>query len=284
MRATGEPSTTPCWAGGDSVVPDGTRFVARLDNALSTTNAREGDRWTMTAQSPSQYQGAVIEGFVSSVNASGRPAGSSDMTLNLQSIRLRNGGTYQFDGVIDSIRTPDGETISVDREGTVDNRDGRDDGRTEDTLERGAIGAALGALIGAVAGGGKGRGHWRGDRRGRGGWQRHCRRARPARSAARHGGGDHLRQPVESARDPNRAALTPDFVRRLLMWNKDERDGKIDQAKGRVKQAVGDLTKDKDLKAEGRVDEAKGQVQEAVGEIRRKAGEAIKKVGDTVKR
>ena len=26
------------------------------------------------------------------------------------------------------------------------------------------------------------------------------------------------------------------------MWNKNERDGKIDQAKGRVKQAVGDLT------------------------------------------
>ena len=68
------------------------------------------------------------------------------------------------------------------------------------------------------------------------------------------------------------------------MWNKDERDGKIDQAKGRVKQAVGDLTKDKDLKDEGRADEAKGKVKEAVGEIRRKAGEAIEEVGKTVKR
>lgn len=35
------------------------------------------------------------------------------------------------------------------------------------------------------------------------------------------------------------------------MWNQNERDGKIDQAKGKVKQAVGDLIQDDDLKSEG---------------------------------
>lgn len=45
------------------------------------------------------------------------------------------------------------------------------------------------------------------------------------------------------------------------MWNKNERDGKIDRAKGKIEQAVGDLTHDDDLKAEGRVDEAAGKVQ-----------------------
>jgi len=40
------------------------------------------------------------------------------------------------------------------------------------------------------------------------------------------------------------------------MWNKHERDGKFDQAKGRAKQAVGDLTGNKTLKAEGQMDEA----------------------------
>ena len=45
------------------------------------------------------------------------------------------------------------------------------------------------------------------------------------------------------------------------MWNKNERDGKIDPAKGKVKQAVGDLTHDDDLKAEGQVDEAVGKVE-----------------------
>ena len=59
------------------------------------------------------------------------------------------------------------------------------------------------------------------------------------------------------------------------MWNKNERDGKIDQAKGRAKQAFGTLTHNEDLKAEGHVDEAIGKVEAAVGQARRKGGEAI---------
>jgi uncharacterized protein YjbJ (UPF0337 family) len=68
------------------------------------------------------------------------------------------------------------------------------------------------------------------------------------------------------------------------MWNKDERNGKADQAKGRVKQAVGDLTGNKDLKAEGRVDEASGKVQAAVGHVRRETGKAIEAVAAAVKK
>jgi hypothetical protein len=138
---------------GALAVPDGTRFMARLDNDLRTTDAREGDRWTMTAVSPSQYAGAIVQGYVSSVNAPGRPAGSTDMSLYLESIRFRNGDSSPFEGVIESIRAPNGDAIRVDRDGTVENGDGS---RTRQAVERGAIGAVLGGLIGAVAGGGKG--------------------------------------------------------------------------------------------------------------------------------
>lgn len=68
------------------------------------------------------------------------------------------------------------------------------------------------------------------------------------------------------------------------MWNKNERDGKIDQAKGRAKQAIGDLTGNKTMKAEGRMDEAGGKVEEAVGQLKRKAAETIEKIGEAVKR
>lgn len=68
------------------------------------------------------------------------------------------------------------------------------------------------------------------------------------------------------------------------MWNKNERDGKIDQAKGRAKQAVGDLTGNKDLKAEGQVDEAGGKVEEAAGQIQRKTVAAVDKLSKAVKR
>ena len=138
--------------GRDFLVPNGTELMATLDDALSTDTAREGDRVTMTARSPSRYEGAVISGVVSSVNASGRVRGRADMTLDLQSIRVRNGGTYPFGGVIEHVRTPGGESIRVDTAGTVEDNNSQ----TTKTVQRSAIGAALGAVIGAISGGGKG--------------------------------------------------------------------------------------------------------------------------------
>lgn len=44
-------------------------------------------------------------------------------------------------------------------------------------------------------------------------------------------------------------------------------DGALDDAKGRVKQAAGDLTDDQDLKNEGAVDKASGAVKDKVGDV-----------------
>jgi hypothetical protein len=76
------------------------------------------------------------------------------MTLFVESIRFRNGDASPFDGVIESMRTPNGDTIRVDRDGVTDAFGGGS--RTRQAVERGALGATLGALIGAIAGGGKG--------------------------------------------------------------------------------------------------------------------------------
>ena len=43
--------------------------------------------------------------------------------------------------------------------------------------------------------------------------------------------------------------------------------GAIDEAKGKGKEAVGDLTDDGKLKNEGRIDEVKGKVKDAVDRI-----------------
>ena len=66
--------------------------------------------------------------------------------------------------------------------------------------------------------------------------------------------------------------------------NKDELDGKMDQVKGKVKQAAGDLTDNDRLHDEGVADEAAGEVQEGFGRGRRKVGEAVKDLGDRLKR
>ena len=66
--------------------------------------------------------------------------------------------------------------------------------------------------------------------------------------------------------------------------NRDELEGKAEQAKGKVKKAVGDLTDNERLHNEGAADEAAGDVQEGFGRARRKVGEAIEDIGENIKR
>jgi uncharacterized protein YjbJ (UPF0337 family) len=66
--------------------------------------------------------------------------------------------------------------------------------------------------------------------------------------------------------------------------NRDELDGKVDQVKGKVKQATGDLTDNEQLHDEGVADEAAGNVQEGFGRGRRKVGEAVEDLGEKLKR
>lgn len=65
----------------------------------------------------------------------------------------------------------------------------------------------------------------------------------------------------------------------------DVKEGKImsgnfDQAKGKTKQAMGDLTGDKDLKNEGRADENAGKVKEFVEDTKDNVEDAVDKVKD----
>ena len=68
------------------------------------------------------------------------------------------------------------------------------------------------------------------------------------------------------------------------MQNKDEAAGKVEQFKGKVKQAVGNATGNADLHDEGVADDAGGEVREGVGTVKRKVGEAVKDLGDAIKR
>jgi hypothetical protein len=137
-------------ATGSFVIPNGTELVGVLNNDLSTQNVREGERFTMTVRS-GQYDGATIEGSVVSVNRGGRVTGRSEMVLDFDTIRLRDGRSYRFAGILESVRTTNGDVVRVDNEGAV-----RDSDQTNKTVTRTAIGTAVGAIIGAIAGGGKG--------------------------------------------------------------------------------------------------------------------------------
>ena len=49
-----------------------------------------------------------------------------------------------------------------------------------------------------------------------------------------------------------------------------------DEATGRVKEAAGDLTGDKDLQREGKVDQASGKAKDAIDDASEKAKDALK--------
>ena len=132
-------------------VAEGTRLIATLDTPLDTRTSRGGDRFTMTVRSPRQFEGARIDGVISRVNPEQQSNNLADMIVMFETIRFRDGQSSEFRAVLDTVRTPDGDTLRVDAEGGM-----RDGGTTDTRVEHGAIGAALGAIIGAVAGGGKG--------------------------------------------------------------------------------------------------------------------------------
>jgi hypothetical protein len=135
---------------GTFVVPNGTRVIAVLNEDLSTQRQGVNERFTLTVREPYQYRNAIIEGHLTGVDRGGRISGRSQMTLDFDRIRMSNGVTYEFAGVLQSVMAND-EAIRVDNEGTLE-----EESRTSTTLQRTAIGTAIGALVGAVAGGGKG--------------------------------------------------------------------------------------------------------------------------------
>ena len=58
----------------------------------------------------------------------------------------------------------------------------------------------------------------------------------------------------------------------------------VDQAKGKIKQAAGDLTDDKDLRKEGQRDEQAGKVKEVLHDAKEKLDDAVDAVKDKLKK
>jgi uncharacterized protein YjbJ (UPF0337 family) len=68
------------------------------------------------------------------------------------------------------------------------------------------------------------------------------------------------------------------------MPNRDEVEGRVENIKGRFKEAAGALTGNRDLEKEGADQRAGGSVQEGLGRARRKVGEAIEEIGEDLKK
>ena len=139
-------------------VEAGQTFRVRINQELSSENARIGDRFTNTVVDPVYAGGGVevipagstITGRVTSVTrAQRRKAGT--IAVSFISVQLPNGTSRAINGSLTNL--PESSGGRGDNESTVSGRS---------TTKRNAVfiggGAATGALIGAIAGGGKGAG------------------------------------------------------------------------------------------------------------------------------
>lgn len=136
---------------GQFIVPNGTIITGLLENYITTKVSQNNDRFKMRVQGPTQFRGAVVQGYLTGVNRSGKVTGRPSMTLNFETITMPNGQTYDFAGFLQSITDPQGKSVKVDAEGNA-----QGDNQSRTTAIRGGVGAGIGAVIGAIAGGGKG--------------------------------------------------------------------------------------------------------------------------------
>ena len=123
----------------------------RMNEEISSGNARIGDRFTTTVVDPVYSggvevipSGSIITGRVTSVDRASRKSKAGTMGVSFISVQLPSGMTRAINGSLADIS---GESVNSDNEGTVSGRS---------STKRNAVfiggGAATGALIGAIAG------------------------------------------------------------------------------------------------------------------------------------
>ena len=69
----------------------------------------------------------------------------------------------------------------------------------------------------------------------------------------------------------------------MRMPNRTEMKGKINQAKGAVKEKVGHAVGNREMEKDGAATRSRGSRQETVGAARRKVGDAVKSLGKTIR-
>ncbi len=131
-------------------IPTGTEMKIRLENEIDTKESKDGDRFTATVLSPSNYADATVEGHIAKIEKSGKLKGKTELSLAFDRIRLKNGESAAMDAQVVKVYGED-SAKEVDEEGNV-----KSGSKGKTTAVRTGGGAALGAIVGGIAGGGKG--------------------------------------------------------------------------------------------------------------------------------
>ncbi len=155
--ARAQQTPAPANRGISSSVPSGTRFLARLDDELSTRKHKVNKKFKARTLEPLQTvdgsvvpPGAEIRGHISRIEPAGL-TGRARLWLTFDEIKTPGG---KIPIVADVVSVPGNYSVKPgeSKEGEIEARTSK--GRRE--VEAAAAGAAIGAVIGATTHGGKG--------------------------------------------------------------------------------------------------------------------------------
>ncbi|HEV7701531.1 MAG TPA: hypothetical protein VGO43_14975 [Pyrinomonadaceae bacterium] len=131
------------------VIPRDTELILELQNDLSTERSREGEKFTAKVVSPSELNGAIVEGRVSKITQPGRIKRRSELSLTFDRILLSDQRWSNLSGTLIEVMPVKGDNIKrVDVEGTAI---GQSSLKSDAMKVGGATGAGL--VTGAVIGG-----------------------------------------------------------------------------------------------------------------------------------
>ena len=135
------------------VIPRDTIMRVELMSNLSTDASQKGDRFQAKVLEPQEYEGAMIEGQVTSVRRPGRAKGTAELQLSFDEIRLSDGRSAKMSAqVIEVLQTGTSQGVGkVDSEGGVKGKDS-----SKSDIKKVGAATGVGAVIGAIFGGGTG--------------------------------------------------------------------------------------------------------------------------------
>ena len=137
---------------GTLAIPRDTIMRIELLSNLSTNASQKGDRFQARVIEPKEFDGATIEGHVTSVKRPGRAKSTAELQLSFDEIRMADGRSSRLSAQVIEVIPSNGQGVGkVDSEGGVQGK-----GSTKNDVEKVGAAAGIGAVIGAIAGGGVG--------------------------------------------------------------------------------------------------------------------------------
>ena len=150
VMTTSADNVNPTFSGESVIsIPTDTELIVELLEDINTDRNREGDRFQARIISPTELNGAIIEGRISKIQRPGRIKRRAEMLLSFDRVVLTQNRWSNFSAIVTEVLPRKGDNVKrVDTEGTVEGKSSV----KSDSIKLGAT-TGTGLVIGAIAGG-----------------------------------------------------------------------------------------------------------------------------------